>query len=54
MVPLSAGAPQAERGCAFWEREPGADDDVAPEVPDALDDLRDLSAAYLARGARVP
>ena len=26
---------QAERGCAFWEREPGADDGVSVAVPQA-------------------
>jgi len=24
---------QADRGCAFWEREPGADDDLATPEP---------------------
>jgi hypothetical protein len=26
---------QAERGCAFWEREPGADDDLPMPKPPA-------------------
>lgn len=24
---------QPERGCAYWQREPGADDDLAPPLP---------------------
>jgi hypothetical protein len=46
-VAVSCGKPghghvrsQAERGCAFWEREPGADDDFS--------DARAASAVYRA------
>jgi hypothetical protein len=39
---------QAERGCAFWEREPGADDDLP--VCSGLGDSRGAQAKVFMTG----